>query len=137
MKITVVLLAKNEAGGLPKTLHALRTLLPQAEIIVSDDGSTDQTPTLARAAGGGSSAPRIPWATARRSSAGPVPQPVRSSCSWMPTASMTPPTSRACWPGWSRDSTQHRFTKMSVLLFSAAVIVFLIGLISEQITSLT
>lgn len=33
--------------------------------------------------------------------------------------------------------TQHRFTNMSTLLFSAAVIVFLIGLISEQITSLT
>lgn len=33
-------------------------------------------------------------------------------------------------------STQHRFTNMSVLLFSAAVIVFLIGLISEQITAL-
>ncbi|AXK70978.1 glycosyltransferase family 2 protein [Lysobacter sp. TY2-98] len=34
-------------------------------------------------------------------------------------------------------STQHRFTNMSALLFSAAVIVFLIGLVSEQITSLT
>lgn len=33
--------------------------------------------------------------------------------------------------------TQHRFTNMSVLLFSAAVIVFLIGLVSEQITALT
>ena len=32
--------------------------------------------------------------------------------------------------------TQHRFTNMSMLLFSAAVIVFLIGLISEQITAL-
>ena len=32
--------------------------------------------------------------------------------------------------------TIHRFTNMSVLLFSAAVIVFLIGLVSEQITSL-
>ena len=32
--------------------------------------------------------------------------------------------------------TQHRFTNMSVLLFSASVIVFLIGLISEQITAL-
>jgi glycosyltransferase involved in cell wall biosynthesis len=31
----------------------------------------------------------------------------------------------------------HRFTNMSALLFSAAVIVFLIGLISEQITVLT
>jgi len=34
-------------------------------------------------------------------------------------------------------ATMHRFTNMSVLLFSAAVIVFLIGLISEQITNLT
>jgi len=33
--------------------------------------------------------------------------------------------------------TMHRLTNMSVLLFSAAVIVFLIGLISEQITALT
>ncbi len=32
--------------------------------------------------------------------------------------------------------TDHRFTNMSLLLFSAAVIVFLIGLISEQITLL-
>ncbi|HTA64403.1 MAG TPA: glycosyltransferase family 2 protein [Xanthomonadaceae bacterium] len=31
----------------------------------------------------------------------------------------------------------HRFTNMSALLFSAGVIVFLIGLISEQITALT
>lgn len=38
--------------------------------------------------------------------------------------------------GWT-FVTQHRFTNMSALLFSAAVIVFLIGLISEQITSLT
>jgi glycosyltransferase involved in cell wall biosynthesis len=33
--------------------------------------------------------------------------------------------------------TIHRFTNMSMLLFSASVIVFLIGLISEQITALT
>lgn len=32
--------------------------------------------------------------------------------------------------------TDHRFTNMSALLFSAAVIIFLIGLISEQITAL-
>ncbi len=32
---------------------------------------------------------------------------------------------------------RHQFTNMSLLLFSAAVIVFLIGLISEQITNLT
>lgn len=33
--------------------------------------------------------------------------------------------------------SEHRFTNMSALLFSAAVIIFLIGLISEQITNLT
>ena len=33
--------------------------------------------------------------------------------------------------------TMSRFTNMSMLLISAAVIVFLIGLISEQITALT
>jgi len=33
--------------------------------------------------------------------------------------------------------TSHRLTNMSVLLFSASVIVFLIGLVSEQITALT
>lgn len=33
--------------------------------------------------------------------------------------------------------TQGRFTNMSLLLFSASVIVFLIGLVSEQITALT
>jgi len=34
-------------------------------------------------------------------------------------------------------ATEHRLTNMSTLLFSAAVIIFLIGLISEQITNLT
>jgi hypothetical protein len=32
--------------------------------------------------------------------------------------------------------TQGRFTNMSLLLFSASVIIFLIGLVSEQITAL-
>jgi len=34
-------------------------------------------------------------------------------------------------------STEQRFTNMSMLLLSAAVIIFLIGLVSEQITALT
>ena len=42
----------------------------------------------------------------------------------------------AAWYGYT-FATTGRFTNMSMLLFSAAVIVFLIGLISEQITSLT
>jgi glycosyltransferase involved in cell wall biosynthesis len=40
------------------------------------------------------------------------------------------------WYGWTLVR-ENRFTNMSALLMSAAVIVFLIGLISEQITSLT
>ena len=39
------------------------------------------------------------------------------------------------WYGWT-FWTEARFTNMSALLLSASVIVFLIGLISEQITSL-
>lgn len=40
------------------------------------------------------------------------------------------------WYGYTYFST-GRFTNMSMLMFSASVIVFLIGLISEQITALT
>lgn len=40
------------------------------------------------------------------------------------------------WYGWTFYDVQ-RFTNMSMLLLSAAVIIFLIGLISEQITNLT
>ena len=42
----------------------------------------------------------------------------------------------AGWYAWTY-ATLGRFTNMSMLMFSAAVIVFLIGLISEQITALT
>ena len=47
MKISVVLPAKNEAEGLRRTLPALRACLPEAEVIVVDDGSTDDTATVA------------------------------------------------------------------------------------------
>ncbi|MBW8312523.1 MAG: glycosyltransferase family 2 protein [Rhizobium sp.] len=43
MKVSVVLPAKNEAEGLRRTLPALKTVLPEAEVIVVDDGSTDDT----------------------------------------------------------------------------------------------
>jgi hypothetical protein len=42
----------------------------------------------------------------------------------------------AGWYGWTLF-TENRFTNMSALLMSASVIIFLIGLISEQITALT
>ncbi len=40
------------------------------------------------------------------------------------------------WYGWTYHEA-GRFTNMSMLMFSASVIIFLIGLISEQITNLT
>lgn len=43
MHISVILPAKNEAQGLRQTLPALRACLPDAEIIVVDDGSSDET----------------------------------------------------------------------------------------------
>lgn len=47
MRITVVLPAKNEAEGLQRTLPALRQTLPDAEVVVVDDGSTDATAAVA------------------------------------------------------------------------------------------
>ncbi|QNP41335.1 glycosyltransferase family 2 protein [Lysobacter solisilvae (ex Woo and Kim 2020)] len=47
MKISVILPAKNESEGLARTLPKLASLLPDAEILVIDDGSTDDTATVA------------------------------------------------------------------------------------------
>lgn len=51
MRISVILPARNEAEGLRRTLPALRAVLPEAEVIVADDGSTDATAQVAAAAG--------------------------------------------------------------------------------------
>ena len=51
MKLSVVLPAKNEVEGLRRTLPALRAQLPEAQIIVVDDGSTDGTAEVALAHG--------------------------------------------------------------------------------------
>jgi len=51
MRISVVLPAKNEAEGLRKTLPLLRQCQPDAEVIVVDDGSTDDTAAIAAAYG--------------------------------------------------------------------------------------
>lgn len=48
MRISLILPAKNEAEGLRRTLPGIRGLLPEAEIIVVDDGSTDDTAAIAR-----------------------------------------------------------------------------------------
>ncbi|MEO6137427.1 MAG: glycosyltransferase family 2 protein [Luteimonas sp.] len=51
MHVSVILPAKNEADGLRQTLPALRACLPEAEIIVVDDGSTDDTSAVAASYG--------------------------------------------------------------------------------------
>lgn len=51
MKVSVVLPAKNEAEGLRRTLPALQAALPGAEVIVVDDGSTDDTKAVAASHG--------------------------------------------------------------------------------------
>jgi len=48
MRLSIVLPAKNEMEGLSRTLPGLKALLPEAEIIVVDDGSTDETAAIAR-----------------------------------------------------------------------------------------
>ena len=47
MHLSIILPAKNEAPGLRQTLPGLRALFPDADIIVVDDGSTDETAVVA------------------------------------------------------------------------------------------
>jgi glycosyltransferase involved in cell wall biosynthesis len=49
--VAVIVTAYNEADRIAATVAALRTALPGARIVVADDGSRDDTPRLARAAG--------------------------------------------------------------------------------------
>ncbi len=51
VKVSVVLPAKNESEGLRRTLPALAAVLPGAEVIVVDDGSTDDTAAVAAGLG--------------------------------------------------------------------------------------
>lgn len=51
MRISLILPAKNEAAGLRRTLGGVFSLLPDAELIVVDDGSTDDTAEVARSFG--------------------------------------------------------------------------------------
>jgi glycosyltransferase involved in cell wall biosynthesis len=50
-RVSVVLPAKNEAASLERLLPRIRAVLPQAELIVIDEGSTDGTAAVAAAAG--------------------------------------------------------------------------------------
>jgi glycosyltransferase involved in cell wall biosynthesis len=50
-EVSIILPANNESSGLSSLLPSLFEVCPQAEIIVVDDGSTDDTAFVARAAG--------------------------------------------------------------------------------------
>lgn len=51
MTRSIILPAKNEAPAIGKTLKGIASAHPDAELIVVDDGSADETATIARAAG--------------------------------------------------------------------------------------
>jgi len=51
MNISIVLPAKNEAGAIGLTIQKIAQNFPHAEIIVVNDGSTDNTPQIAEQAG--------------------------------------------------------------------------------------
>jgi glycosyltransferase involved in cell wall biosynthesis len=51
MKVSIVLPAKNEAGAVGQTITEIRLQYPDAEIIVVNDGSTDNTKKIAEQAG--------------------------------------------------------------------------------------
>ena len=51
VSISIVMPAKNEAAAIKGVIESVRQLLPDAEILVVDDGSTDDTAAIAESAG--------------------------------------------------------------------------------------
>ncbi len=51
MNISIVLPAKNEAGAIGLTIQKIKQITPHAEVIVVNDGSTDNTQQIAEQAG--------------------------------------------------------------------------------------
>jgi glycosyltransferase involved in cell wall biosynthesis len=51
LSLSVVMPAKNEAGAIAEVIASVRERLPEAEILIVNDGSTDNTAALAELAG--------------------------------------------------------------------------------------
>ena len=51
MRVSIVIPAFNEAEALPAVLSSLSTQVPDQDLVVVDDGSTDATASVARDAG--------------------------------------------------------------------------------------
>ena len=51
LSISVVIPAKNESGAIKTVIELIRRQLPDAEVLVVDDGSTDETAVICEAAG--------------------------------------------------------------------------------------
>ena len=51
MNISIILPARNEAQSLKKLLPEIKAVCPQAEILVVNDGSTDNTLNVCKEAG--------------------------------------------------------------------------------------
>ncbi|MDY0330924.1 MAG: glycosyltransferase family 2 protein [Thiomonas sp.] len=49
--LSIILPARNESGAIGQTVARIRDLYPEAEVIVVNDGSTDDTATIAERAG--------------------------------------------------------------------------------------
>ena len=50
LSISIVIPAKNESGAIKSVIELIRRQLPNAEVLVVDDGSTDETAVIAEAA---------------------------------------------------------------------------------------
>ena len=51
MSVSIVMPAKNEAAAIKEVIESVRQLVPGAEVLVVDDGSTDDTAAIAELAG--------------------------------------------------------------------------------------
>ncbi len=49
MKVSIILPAKNESAAIVSTIAGIVALLPEAEVIVVNDGSSDNTAAVAEA----------------------------------------------------------------------------------------